>query len=434
MADKQGFLTKEGGHFKTWRKRWMVLRKGAIFYSKNQSSGELGIVRLEGNTEILDSDRKGKKNCFEIRTPGVKRVFYLFAESEAEKAEWMKALKDTVEKKKAGVDFDKKEDKVGLDDFDLLKVIGKGSFGKVIQVAKKDTGKIYAMKVLNKKTIIERNEMEHTKAEKNILQKLVHPFLVNLHYSFQTREKLYFIMDYVNGGELFFHLQQEEKFNEERVRFYAAEICLGLEYLHSSGVLYRDLKPENILLTNRGHICLTDFGISKEGLESDDARTATFCGTPEYLAPEVLAGKGYGKGVDWWSFGTLIFEMLTGLPPFYSQDVQQMYSKIMNEDLVVPDGVSANAKDLLTKLLERDPTKRLSSPADIKKHPFFAGLDFDKLLLFEVEPPYKPPVKDDLATNMIDPTFTSEKPALETEGEGQSIANFEGFTYVAEKK
>jgi tRNA A-37 threonylcarbamoyl transferase component Bud32 len=280
MADKQGFLTKEGGHFKTWRKRWMVLRKGAIYYSKNQSSGELGIVKLEGNTEVLDSDRKGKKNCFEIKTPGVKRVFYLFAESEQEKAEWVKALKDTVEKKKAGVDFDKKEDKVGLDDFDLLKVIGKGSFGKVIQVAKKDTGKIYAMKVLNKKTIIERNEMEHTKAEKNILQKLVHPFLVNLHYSFQTREKLYFIMDYVNGGELFFHLQQEEKFNEERVRFYAAEILLGLEYLHSSAVLYRDLKPENILLTAAGHICLTDFGISKEGLESDDARTATFwCAT-----------------------------------------------------------------------------------------------------------------------------------------------------------
>jgi tRNA A-37 threonylcarbamoyl transferase component Bud32 len=282
MADKQGFLTKEGGHFKTWRKRWMVLRKGAIYYSKNQSSGELGIVKLEGNTEVLDSDRKGKKNCFEIKTPGVKRVFYLFAESEQEKAEWVKALKDTVEKKKAGVDFDKKEDKVGLDDFDLLKVIGKGSFGKVIQVAKKDTGKIYAMKVLNKKTIIERNEMEHTKAEKNILQKLVHPFLVNLHYSFQTREKLYFIMDYVNGGELFFHLQQEEKFNEERVRFYAAEILLGLEYLHSSAVLYRDLKPENILLTAAGHICLTDFGISKEGLESDDARTATFWCVPNH--------------------------------------------------------------------------------------------------------------------------------------------------------
>jgi len=239
-------------------------------------------------------------------------------------------------------------------------------------------------------------------------------------------------MDYVNGGELFFHLQQEEKFNEERVRFYAAEICLGLEYLHSAGVLYRDLKPKNILITNQGHICLTDFGISKEGLESDDARTATFCGTPEYLAPEVLAGKGYGKGVDWWSFGTLIFEMLTGLPPFYSQDVQQMYAKIMNEPLNIPDTVSPNAADLLRKLLERDPSKRLSNPVDIKKHAFFKGIDWEKLLLFEVEPPYKPPVKDSSATNMIDPSFTQEKAELDPEGQTDAsyAKNFDNFTYV----
>jgi len=154
----------------------------------------------------------------------------------------------------------------------------------VFLVQKKDASTIYAMKVLNKKAIIERQELEHTKAEKNILQKLVHPFLVNLHYAFQTDDKVVFVMDYVNGGELFFHLQRDRKFPEERVRFYIAEIVLGLEYLHANGVLYRDLKPENILLTDEGHICLTDFGISKEGLESDDARTATFCGTPEYLA------------------------------------------------------------------------------------------------------------------------------------------------------
>eukprot|EP01099_Mayorella_cantabrigiensis_P002140 TRINITY_DN1941_c0_g1_i1.p1 TRINITY_DN1941_c0_g1~~TRINITY_DN1941_c0_g1_i1.p1 ORF type:complete len:267 (-),score=38.28 TRINITY_DN1941_c0_g1_i1:491-1291(-) len=195
--------------------------------------------------------------------------------------------------------------KIGLNDFELLKVIGKGSFGKVMQVRKKDNGKIYAMKILNKKTIIERQELEHTKAEKNILQKLVHPFLVNLNYSFQTEDKLYFVMDYVNGGELFFHLQKDKKFTEERVRFYCAEIVLGLEYLHASGVLYRDLKPENLLLTDDGHICMTDFGISKEGLQSDNDRTATFCGTPEYLAPEVFGRKWLWKScrlVELWNF------------------------------------------------------------------------------------------------------------------------------------
>lgn len=351
---------------------------------------------------------------------------------------WIKALRATIDSKKKGVNLDQREEKISLDDFELLKVIGKGSFGKVIMVAKKDTGKFYAMKVLNKKTIIERNELEHTRAEKNILQKLVHPFLVNLNYSFQTKDKLYFIMDYVNGGELFFHLQQDEKFDEQRVRFYAAEIACGLEYLHSAGVLYRDLKPENILLTGKGHICLTDFGISKEGLETDDARTATFCGTPEYLAPEVLKGGGYGKAVDWWSFGTLCYEMLTGLPPFYSQDVQQMYSKIMTEPLKIPEYVSAEAKSLLTQLLERDPEKRLRNPDDIKQHAFFKGIDFEKLVLLEVAPPYVPPVSSESSTNMVDPQFTSEALTEEDRKEGKIdpayAKNFQGFTYVAQKE
>jgi RAC serine/threonine-protein kinase len=168
------------------------------------------------------------------------------------------------------------------------------------------------MKVLNKQTILDRNEVAHTQAEKSILMKLDCPFLVHLHFSFQTSDKLYFVMDYVNGGELFFHLQKEKTFDPNRVLFYSAEILLGLEYLHEQGVIYRDLKPENILLTSQGHICMTDFGISKEGLHCKDDRTATFCGTPEYLAPEILEGKGYGKAVDWWSFGTLIYEMMTG--------------------------------------------------------------------------------------------------------------------------
>jgi len=305
-----------------------------------------------------------------------------------------------------------------------------------MQVRKKDNGKIYAMKILNKKTIIERQELEHTKAEKNILQKLVHPFLVNLNYSFQTEDKLYFVMDYVNGGELFYHLQKDKKFTEERVRFYCAEIVLGLEYLHNSGVLYRDLKPENLLLTDEGHICMTDFGISKEGLQSDNDRTATFCGTPEYLAPEVLEGNGYGKAVDWWSFGTLMFEMLTGLPPFYSQDVQQMYSKIMKAKLIIPDTVSMEAKDLLVKLLERNPEKRLTDPQIIKVHPWFSVIDWEKLALKEVTPPYIPPVKGKMDTSQVDPVFTSEEVTLTISNDSHISntmqQNFQGFTYVGE--
>jgi len=292
------------------------------------------------------------------------------------------------------------------------------------------------MKVLNKKSILEKQEVDHTRSEQNILHKLCHPFLVNLNFSFQTEDKLYFIMDYINGGELFFHLQNEKKFPEDRVKFYGAEIVCGLEYLHASGVLYRDLKPENLLLTSDGHICMTDFGISKEGLHSDNDRTATFCGTPEYLAPEVLEGKGYGKAVDWWSLGTLIYEMLTGLPPFYAEDVQQMYAKIMTAKLVIPANLSGEARSLIEELLVRAPDKRLSDPKRIKAHPFFRGLDWDKLARKEVTPPFLPPVKNgDLDTSQIDSTFTGEEPTLSHE-DGSAIseaeqAKFSDFAYVA---
>eukprot|EP00007_Cunea_sp_BSH-02190019_P008008 CAMPEP_0174229438 /NCGR_PEP_ID=MMETSP0417-20130205/416_1 /TAXON_ID=242541 /ORGANISM="Mayorella sp, Strain BSH-02190019" /LENGTH=459 /DNA_ID=CAMNT_0015306985 /DNA_START=130 /DNA_END=1509 /DNA_ORIENTATION=+ len=452
MAEKQGFLTKEGGSIKTWKKRWVVLKDGALRYSKGQNSAALGVIDLNEASKIdVSPDRKKKKNMFEVHTP--KRVYFLCAETAKDRDDWIAdciAVRDRVQGKNkpaatsapvveatTAQSEPKKSlpDRVGIDDFELMKVVGKGSFGKVLQVRKRDTGKIYAMKVLNKKTILERNEVEHTKAEKSILQKLVHPFLVNLNYSFQTPDKLYFIMDYVNGGELFFHLQKDKKFDEDRVRFYCAEIVCGLEYLHVSGVLYRDLKPENLLLTGDGHICMTDFGISKEGLMSDDDRTATFCGTPEYLAPEVLEGNGYGKAVDWWSFGTLMFEMLTGLPPFYSQDVQEMYSKIMTAKLQLPENASPEAQDLLSKLLIRDPEKRLIDPKDIKAHPFFKPIDWDKLVAKEVEPPFIPPVKDAESTEMVDPTFTSEEPTLSiTEGskiKDSAQSNFEDFTYVA---
>jgi len=440
MADKAGYLVKEGGKFKSWKKRWMVLKNNVIYYSKKQNSGELGIIRLNGITsDQVTVSTRTRKNMFmfEIKTPN--RTYYLCSETEGDRQSWMDSVRSSMGGKSGGAASNGTSKNICVEDFDLLHVIGKGSFGKVLQVRKKDNGKIYAMKVLNKKNILENNELEHTRTEKEILQKLIHPFLVNLNYCFQTPEKLYFIMDYINGGELFYHLQKEHKFTPDRVKFYCAEIVMGLEYLHNSGVIYRDLKPENILLTDDGHICMTDFGISKQGLLAEDARTATFCGTPEYLAPEVLEGKGYTKAVDWWSFGTLMYEMLTGLPPFYSQDVQQMYFKIMHAKLEIPDTWDEATKGMILGLLERDSNKRLSDAAVIKSHAYFKGIDWDKILRKEVVPPFIPPVKGKLDVSMVDPAFTSEKPTISDDSDPAdnkiSLDNqkkFEGFNYIPE--
>jgi len=332
--------------------------------------------------------------------------------------------------------FTKNDAKVTKDDFELLTVIGKGSFGKVMQVKKKDDGKIYAMKVLRKEAIIARKQVTHTKAEKTILQKIQHPFIVRLHYAFQTKDKLYMILDFINGGELFHHLKKEGRFPENRVKFYAAEIVCAMSHLHSLGIVYRDLKPENILIDSDGHICITDFGLSKE--IDPTQGTTTFCGTPEYLAPEVLKGQGHGIAVDWWSLGTLIYEMLTGLPPFYSQNINIMYQKILNGELRFPSYVTPDAQALLEGLLTRDVEKRLGThnSQDVKKHQFFKDIDWEKLEKKELEPPYKPKVKSDISVEQIDTVFTNEK-AQDSYVENtlsetvQRENNFVGFTYVA---
>ncbi|KAJ2321942.1 Serine/threonine-protein kinase, partial [Coemansia sp. RSA 2702] len=248
--------------------------------------------------------------------------------------------------------FNKKDSTpLSIEQFDLLKVIGKGSFGKVMQVRKRDTDRIYAMKILSKSKIVMRSEVAHTLAERNVLAKINHPFIVPLKFSFQTPEKLYLVLAFINGGELFHHLQREGRFDQHRSRFYAAELLSALDCLHSYNVIYRDLKPENILLDYSGHIALCDFGLCKLNM-GDNETTNTFCGTPEYLAPELLQGRGYTKTVDWWTFGVLLYEMMTGLPPFYDENVNEMYRRILEDDLIFPENMGNRAKSLLRGLLQ----------------------------------------------------------------------------------
>jgi len=332
--------------------------------------------------------------------------------------------------------FDENVESVSLESFEMLKVIGRGSFGKVMQVRKKGEETIYAMKILKKKAIIQRNQLEHTKAERKILEALKHPFCMTLRFAFQTETKLYFVLDYFTGGELFFHLKKKRRFRENEARIMVAEVGMALGHLHSLDVIYRDLKPENILLDEKGHVCLTDFGLSKE-LDMDNQEATTFCGTPEYLAPEIVLNKGHGKAVDWWSLGILLYELTVGIPPFYSQNVHEMYQLIKQAPLRFPPKLSSDCKKLITGLLKRDPNRRLGGGqadfADIQQAEFFSSIDWDKLYNKEINPPYKPDVrKGQEDTSNFDTQFTSE-PVVDSYVPVSTLdskENFDNFTYA----
>ncbi|XP_072514991.1 serine/threonine-protein kinase Sgk2b [Salminus brasiliensis] len=319
-------------------------------------------------------------------------------------------------------------------DFDYLKVIGTGSFGKVLLARHRENDRYYAVKVLQKHIILRKKAEENIMCERSVLLKTVnHPFLVRLHFSFQTRDRLYLVMDYAGGGELFYHLQRARAFMEPRARFYAAEMASALGYLHSLHIVYRDLKPENILLDSAGHVVLTDFGLCKEGIVGR-ATTRTFCGTPEYLAPEVLQQREYDRTVDWWGLGAVLHEMLYGLPPFYSADRMVMLSNIMFQPLVLKDGVSKAGRDLLKRLLNRDRAKRLGAKhdvAELQHHSFFSSIQWDDLVAKKIQPPFVPSLSgpDDL-TN-IDPAFTN-LPVPQSLGVCEEAGTtFPGFSYMS---
>ncbi|VDN55938.1 unnamed protein product [Dracunculus medinensis] len=292
------------------------------------------------------------------------------------------------------------------------------------------------MKVMGKEQIKLRNEIKHVMAERSVLISNVHhPFLVALHYSFQTKDKLYFALDYLNGGELFFHLQKEKRFTEDRSRFYIAEIGCALGYLHENNIIYRDLKPENILLEKTGHVVLTDFGLCKENMKSSDM-TDTFCGTPEYLAPEIILKRPYDYGVDWWCLGSVLFEMLTGLPPFYSKERMIMYDHILHQPLSMPKNISPSCKQILKMLLHKNCRKRLGAKSDfqeIKEHRFFEPIDFEMLLQKKLKPPFVPQIKDDMDTSQIDHEFIRQKPnpasLIPERTYNASDADFPGFSF-----
>ncbi|XP_055718566.1 ribosomal protein S6 kinase alpha-1-like isoform X1 [Salvelinus fontinalis] len=322
--------------------------------------------------------------------------------------------------------------------FELLKVLGQGSFGKVFLVRKvtpPDDNELYAMKVLRKATLKVRDRVR-TKMERDILADVNHPFVVKLHYAFQTEGKLYLILDFLRGGDLFTRLSKEVMFTEEDVKFYLAELALGLDHLHSLGIIYRDLKPENILLDEEGHIKLTDFGLCKEAVDQEK-KAYSFCGTVEYMAPEVVNRQGHIQSADWWSFGVLMFEMLTGSLPFQGKDRKETMNLILKARLGMPQFLSTEAQSLLRALFKRNPTNRMGSGADgaeeIKRHTFFSTIDWNKLFRREIPPPFKPAVARPDDTFYFDSEFTSRTPK-DSPGVPPSAGAhqlFRGFSFVA---
>ena len=333
--------------------------------------------------------------------------------------------------------------KLSYSDFLALKLLGRGSFGEVLLVKLKATGKIYAMKILDKKILKLKNQQNHTKTERDLMVRINSPFIVNIKSAFQDNNNLYLVSEFMQGGDMFFHMHDNQTniFSLEKTKFYVIELILALDSLHKNNMVYRDLKPENILLDSKGHIKLTDFGLSKI-LEDGEDKAYTLCGTPQYLAPEVLLRKGYDKAVDWWSLGCIMYEMLTGKLPFPFKRGVKLSIKTYEKKIIFPNKMTENAKDLIQKLLVVNPNDRLGSGTDgsesIKKHPFFEEVDWDSAFEKQLDPPFVPKLKDETDLKYFDTMFTEEKvdgpkrKNTNRDRERSQSNEYEGFTYTAQ--
>ena len=326
-------------------------------------------------------------------------------------------------------------------DFEPIKLLGRGSFGEVLLVRLKANKKVYAMKILNKKLLKIKKQQTHTKTERDLMVKINSPFIVNIKSAFQDISKLYIVSEFMQGGDMFFHMHDGRivTFNNEKARFYVMELVLALESLHKHNMVYRDLKPENILLDAKGHVKLTDFGLSKI-LENEEDKAFTICGTPQYLAPEVIQKKGYDKAVDWWSLGCVMYEMLTGKIPFAIKRGVKLNMSIYEQGVNYPSILTNNAKDLIKKLLILNPSERLGSGPDgiekVKNHPYFNGVSWKDVLQKKIRPPFIPKLKDDTDLKYFDTMFTDEpingpqRKNTNRDRDREPSNEYTGFTYV----
>ncbi|CAG9316372.1 unnamed protein product [Blepharisma stoltei] len=363
---------------------WLLSKKPSLFIENNQDKTAAEVAGSEETDKIFQKyiNKSGSQTPSSGSRVETQRVSILYM-STAEEPQ--------------------NPEKVSPFDFELLQELGKGSFGEVYLVRKTATQNLYAMKVLRKDRIMAQNLIKYALTERNVMSYVKHPFIVSLNYAFQTPEKLFLILDYCPGGDLGLMLTKEKRFSEEKAKIYLAEVTLALEELHKKGIIFRDLKPDNVVIDEEGHALLTDFGLSKEGVH-DNYVTKSFCGSLAYLAPEMIRRQGHGKSVDWYLLGVLLYEMLVGIPPYFSANREELISNIQKGKLRLPSSLSTEAKCLIKNLLQRDPNIRLGARKDaeeIKSHEFFRGIDWQSALRRELRPPI--PERKELKQENIDP-------------------------------
>jgi serine/threonine protein kinase len=436
----EGWLTKEGAWMKSWKQRWFVLTTEQLLYYQTDTGLEKvkpkGVINLNDTfVAELPKAASADETLFYIDVKG-KRRYPIKASCQDERDEWIEAI-NNLRRRLPGFG-------VCLDDFNQIKVVGQGGFGKVVLVQAKDSMELFAMKIMSKKRIQQNDQVKAVMLEREIAEKTQHVFLVGLSFAFHTMTSVYIGMEFVQGGELFSLLRRQVVLKESDAKLYIAEIALGINHLHEQGIIYRDLKPENVLICSNGHLKITDFGIAKMGV-GENSGAQSFCGTPEYFAPEVLQMKrrdapvtSYDLAVDYWSLGILLFEMLVGSLPFQHHQRLKLYQMIVYKPWKIPSHrrVSPAAETLLHMLLNKEPTERLTTMSLLSSHEFFEPLDFTKVLALYYQPTFKPTVRDPLDTRNFDDEFTRLHVTQDVAGRAydpndSSADSFSGFSFEA---
>lgn len=428
---REGWCTKLGEVFKTWKKRWFVLEGTMLrYYSDNTNNKILkGEIELKPEYEIKRCPQCKKQPAFSIDT--FRRVYQIVALNPTDCDEWINIL-NTAKHGKSG-------DNVSINDFNIIKTIGRGAYGKVTLAQNKFDGKLYALKSLCKQNLQENDLVEKTIRERDTLMKVHHPFLVCASYAFQSDTHIFLAQEFLPGGDLFTRLEHVKTIGESQAKNYIAMLILAVGELHSNGIIHRDLKPDNILFDEKGYLKITDFGFVQFEIKKGKT-TDTFCGTPEYIAPEILLDKPYGRSVDWWALGIITYKILYYIFPFYNSNISEMYLSIINDSFQFPINaeISENAKDFINKLLIKNPEERLGSGEEdykeLQAHPWFDGFQWDQLLKRNIQMEYVPQVSNSNITGNFEKEFTDIPAGVTPQDPNQVTATtqlkFHDFTLI----